>query len=131
MTFTLFGIDFYRQDRLFGIWIGAIKTEEWHRSFFTLYYDSDSFFIDLFWIRILTKGLLWGSFMKKSIRKSISHFFKNLFRPKELSEYHFWDRCLLDSEIKIMYKGFQLIKESKIHKAWQKGEIWKYLNTQK
>jgi len=53
MTFTLFGIDFYLLDRIFGIWIGAFKTKDWHRAFFAAYCDDGDCFIDLFWIRIL------------------------------------------------------------------------------
>ena len=58
MTFTLFGIDFYLQDKLFGFWIGAFKTEKYYRAFFTIYWCNDTLLIDLFWIRIITKDFL-------------------------------------------------------------------------
>ena len=55
MSVTLFGIDFYLEDGIYGFWIGGLKTEDWHRALFTIYYDGGELFIDLFWIRILTK----------------------------------------------------------------------------
>jgi len=56
MTFTLFGIDFYLQDKIFGFYLCTLKDGDWHsKSLFTIYYSDSTLFLDLFWIRILTR----------------------------------------------------------------------------
>ena len=55
MSFTLFGIDYYLEDSIYGFWFGGLKTEDWHRALFAICCSGGEFFIDLFWIRILIK----------------------------------------------------------------------------
>lgn len=52
MTFQLFGIDWYWQEKFFGFWIGGLKDTEYHRNLFCIYWSDGEILIDLFWIRI-------------------------------------------------------------------------------
>ena len=57
LTFELFSFDYDPKNRLFGIWIGAVETDNLCRHFVSLYYMDGELQIDLFFIRVLTAYL--------------------------------------------------------------------------
>ena len=53
MEFTLFGFDFLPSDDMYGFWICGIKDfEEYHRSFFCIYYNAGDWILELCYFRI-------------------------------------------------------------------------------
>lgn len=53
MMFSLFGFDFFREDCLYGIWIGGYKNyEDINRHLFMIYWNNGELLIDMCWIRI-------------------------------------------------------------------------------
>ena len=53
MQFTLFGIDFFPSERIFGIWFCGMKAEEDGNHMLLLYWNDGEFFIDVFWKRFI------------------------------------------------------------------------------
>ena len=53
MTFDVFWIDFYFEDRLFGFGVFSFKKEiELNKNMFSFHYNNGEIIIDLFWKRI-------------------------------------------------------------------------------
>ncbi len=60
MSFNLFWLDFYLQEKLFGFGILNFKnSEDINRNLFSIYWNDRELLIDLFWIRILTTYVWW------------------------------------------------------------------------
>lgn len=65
MNFSLFWIDFWLSDRLFGFGLFEIQTEgssgeRVFRNLFSIYWNDRELMIDLFWFRIVTHVVLIG-----------------------------------------------------------------------
>jgi len=60
MSFNLFWLDFWLQDRLFGFGFFTFEGEELHRSLFSIYWNNGELMIDLLWFRILTYFVFGG-----------------------------------------------------------------------
>lgn len=58
MTFELFGFDFSSKYNIYGFWFGRLKWDlndsYSNRSLFHLYHSDGEWYLDLFWIHILT-----------------------------------------------------------------------------
>jgi len=54
MQLSLGWIDFYWADRLFGLGIGSIVTENWIRNLLSAYWNDGELLVDVLWFRVYT-----------------------------------------------------------------------------
>lgn len=60
MNFSIFWIDWFYSDRLFGFGLFSFDTENAPRSLLAIYWNDRELLVDLFWVRILTHVILVG-----------------------------------------------------------------------
>lgn len=56
MNFDLFGFDFFRRERLIGLWFCSTGINNHGRSLFLCYYADGEWLIDVLWVRVIGRG---------------------------------------------------------------------------
>lgn len=56
MTFDLFWIDIFFEERLFGFGVFSLKRDNVPYNLLAIYWNDGELFIDLFWLRLPTIG---------------------------------------------------------------------------
>ena len=58
MSFELLGIDFFSEEKLFGVYLCSLETEHYHRAMFCIYYDkSTGFILEIFFKRLIGRRI--------------------------------------------------------------------------